>query len=348
MSILGPGGMGLFWDCFLACALASYPIYRLLLLTKSRQTIDPHLSESHQIKHGTPTMGGLIFLVAMTVAFVEQLLRGGVPYKDFGVNVLLSKSFAVLALFFGFALIGFVDDYVVPRMTAKRGLGWMQKLIAQIAVASLASASMFRGEPLVIVGLSVFMILFWSNAFNFADGLDALAGSLILGISLGFMLLSTFSSEAAIAAHFATALSAGALVFLAFNAPPAKMFMGDVGSLPIGAFFGMMTVLFLRPQPPFSGFSTLDPEMFRTYIPGPLYLPLFILSLAMIAELVPVPMQVAYYKLTKGKRLFPMTPIHHAFEKKGWPESRIVWIFALFQLLCSLAAYTLALGMKPS
>ncbi len=295
-------------------------------------------------------MGGLIFLVAILVAFIEPLVRGSLPLRyttlDTVAVVLESQSFAILALFFGFALIGFVDDYVVPRMTAKRGLGWIQKLLAQIAVAYLASASMFRGESLMIVGLSVFMILFWSNAFNFADGLDALAGSLILGLSLGFILLSTLNNEASIASYYATALAAGAIVFLAFNAPPAKMFMGDVGSLPIGAFYGMMSVLFLRSGTTSHEFTT-GPGWEIT-LREPLYLPLFILSLVMIIELVPVPLQVAYFKLTKGKRLFPMTPIHHAFEKKGWPETRIVWIFALFQLLCSLMAYYYALGMKPS
>jgi phospho-N-acetylmuramoyl-pentapeptide-transferase len=128
---------------------------------------------------------------------------------------------------------------------------------------------------------------------------------------------------------------AGAFIpFLFWNAPPAKVFMGDVGSLPIGAFFGACAAKLVLAH---SYFQTYDPGFVGGYSYGSLLVPVLIVSVVMIIELVPVPMQVGYYKLTK-KRIFPMTPIHHSFEVKGWPETRVAWSFILFQLLLVVLA----------
>lgn len=330
-------GLPMFWISLIACAICSYPIYKLLLLTKSRQTIDPYAPETHQKKQGTPTMGGLFFLVAL-IAFVivrprEASTAVALPFE--------SQRASIMWLFFGFAAIGFVDDFVVPKLFKKRGLGWMPKLVMQIGLATIASytynASILTKPSYLGIGLGVFLILFWSNAFNFADGLDGLAGSLILGLAVGFVALASNRPDLLAFNQYTFALVAATIVFLFYNAPPAKVFMGDVGSLPVGAVFGFASWVILTP----------DPTFFRpgsNEYPFHLLLPMALLSFVMIAELVPVPMQVAYFKLTKGKRIFPSTPIHHAFEKKGWPESRVVWTFALFQLLLSIAAISIAIS----
>lgn len=318
-----------FWIAFLVSAVAAWPIYRLLLLTKSRQNIDPHAPEGHRAKQGTPTMGGLIVVVGAVAAVAFSIIEGG-PEKGSGTAL---QSFLMLLI--GFGTIGFIDDFLVPRlMPGKRGLGVAPKLLMQIVLAALAVCTQWGfGLDLHRV-LGVFLILFFSNAFNFVDGLDGLSGSVWLGLATGLIgLLAVGDSTAGFSV--VGAISGGIVTFLFLNAPPAKVFMGDAGSLPIGACLGWIIANWLV-SPGLGGrFEFYDSRL----------LPVVMLSLLMIAELVPVPMQVAYYKLTKGKRLFPMTPIHHAFEKKGWKESRVVWTFALFQLLISMAAITINGGL---
>lgn len=299
-------------------ALFSYPIYRTLLLTKSRQTIDPHLA-AHQMKQGTPTMGGLIIFFALLVSF--PLLLGILPNR-------VAEVSAYGGLFLAYTIIGFIDDFVVPRMLkGKRGLGWLPKLAMQVGFAVAASYFVFNGN-LVAIGISTFLILFFSNAYNFADGLDGLSGSIWLALVPGLLTFTLFSpNRPDVASLVIACISGGVVTFLFYNAPPAKVFMGDVGSLPIGAVLGLAICQLAVVLGP-AGEMVI---MWDTL--GPLCL----LSLMMMAELFPSPMQVAYYKLTK-KRLFPMAPIHHGFEKVGWPESRVVWTFALFQLVCSMGA----------
>lgn len=306
-----------FWVSFAASAIVAWPIYRWLKSTV-KQKIDPYAPETHQAKQGTPTMGGLIIVVGALSALA---LKIGVPAGE------PDTPWAVFVLLIGFALIGFGDDFLVPRLTGKRGLGWKQKIIPEFLIAALAARlELPFGGPWFVL---VFLILFFSNAFNFVDGLDGLSASVWMTLAVGLLFLA--GNQAADVQPATMAISGGIAVFLILNAPPAKVFMGDVGSLPIGAILGFFVFKLLVP-----------PSAVGLYLNPSMVVPVVILSLLMIAELVPVPMQVAYFKLTKGKRLFPATPIHHGFEKKGWPESRVTWTFALFQLLLSLAAVTVA------
>ncbi len=312
-----------FWPAFLTAAVLAWPIYRLLLLTKSRQKIDPFAPETHQAKQGTPTMGGLIIVVG---AMATLLARSGDVVSSATQRPLLASWVLLL----GFAMIGFVDDFVVPRIwKGKRGLGWKQKIALEVLFAAIAGYALFGATP--AAGFAVFLILFFSNAYNFSDGLDGLAGTIWLGLALGLVLLPNALHPLNIIV--AMGISGGVVAFLFLNAPPAKVFMGDVGSLPIGALLGMVI----------AG-QVIGRD--GTILPANFAAPIF-LSLLMVAELVPVPMQVGYFKLTKGKRLFPYTPIHHAFEKKGWKETRVVYTFALVQLLLSLFACTLAGTVSP-
>ena len=332
---LSPKLLGLlgihFWIAFGAAALLAYPIWRLLLLTKSRQTISEYAPEGHQLKQGTPTMGGFIIVLAYLVAGVASMFISGPPGQDYFDRV----KPAFLLLMAGFAVIGFVDDFVVPRLLkGKRGLGWKQKIIMQFGLAILGAGLCFGWKLDFDFTAAVFLILFFSNAYNFSDGLDGLAGTLLLGLVLGIAGISLMTAWMEPVAVMIVPLAGAVIPFLYLNAPPAKVFMGDVGSLPIGAVLGL-AVACLTLQP---GWAQVD-SVTTMPVSGStgVILACAILSVMMIVELVPVPLQIASVKLRK-KKIFPYTPIHHAFEKAGWPETRVVWMFALTQLLLSLFA----------
>ena len=297
-------------------ALLAWPVFRMLLAMRSHQTVSEYAPEGHQKKQGTPTMGGIMVVLGLAL----------------GVFVLglANRELYAMLWMLGFALIGFADDYLVPRlMPGKRGLGWKPKMVAQMALAVAAVPVLGWEWSVPGVALAVFVVLFACNAYNFADGLDGLAGSLGIVLSLGFaglLALKGWNQEGWVVICGAMA---GALIpFLFLNAPPARVFMGDVGSLPLGALMGLFACVLIAPYGP-SSFSLSD----ATWV--------VILSGVLIAELVPVPLQVLSVKLT-GKRLFLMTPIHHAFEKRGWPETRIVFAFVLAQIVLTAGALALA------
>ncbi|MER3496329.1 MAG: hypothetical protein C4320_05720 [Armatimonadota bacterium] len=304
-----------FWVAFAVAAIVARPIYALLLLTKSRQTIDPYAPETHRTKEGTPTMGGLITVVGLLAGLIAALLAGNPNDRAYLASGLL--------LLLGFGAIGFLDDFIIPRLIkGKRGLGWRQKIVMQFVVAVVALLPTI-GFNFVPLGFGVFVILFASNAYNFADGLDGLAGFIGVAYAAGLVGLASNSSQYGVGV-IGFAVAAGLIPFLYLNAHPARVFMGDVGSLPIGALLGWASLgLFRDLRAP-----TLTP------------LALLALNLLLIVELVPVPIQVLSFKLT-GRRIFPATPIHHSFENKGWPETRIVPAFAMFQLLLAVLALTL-------
>jgi phospho-N-acetylmuramoyl-pentapeptide-transferase len=301
--------------------MLSKPILLLLARLKSRQTVSQYAPEGHQIKQGTPTMGGLIVLCGM--------LAG--PWMSLGSGRRESIIIPYTALVIGFALIGFIDDYAVPRLIpGKRGLGWKQKLVMQFALATPFVATGFN----LYSALAVVVILFFANAYNFADGLDGLSGSLGVLLCVGLGGLSLVTQKNASDLPIVAAIAGAFLPFLWWNAPPARVFMGDVGSLPIGAALGVIAL------------SLGDPaKQVPSSSPPLIWISLGVLSLVMVAELVPVPLQIFWVKVFK-KRLFSYTPIHHAFEKKGWPESRVVWSFALVQCLFAAIAISIALGSQ--
>ncbi|RYG79088.1 hypothetical protein EON77_09720 [bacterium] len=307
-----------FWISLIAAALAAKPILAGLRAMKSRQTVSQYAPANHQVKQGTPTMGGLIVLVGMLAGLILAFPGENRVSGAFGWSALL--------LILGFTAIGFVDDFVVPRLIkGKRGLGWRQKIVAQIVAA-------FIGVLPLGLGMSgnvwaVFLILFCANAYNFADGLDGLAAGIGLAYCGGLLALGTGFHPIALT------VAGGLIVFLFLNAHPAKIFMGDVGSLPIGAVFGLAGVMMT------SAITGLDGAISISFTPS-MFLALVALNLMLIAELVPVPMQVFSMK-TRKKRIFPATPIHHGFEVKGWPETRVVAAFTLVQILASALAYTI-------
>lgn len=313
--------MSEFWYGLLLSTMLAYPIFRLLLQVKSRQTVSEFAPSTHQAKQGTPTMGGLLFVVPF--ALLAPLLEVGpvtstLPSRNMSES---SVNLVILGLFLAFAVIGFVDDFVVPRMfPGKRGLGWKPKLAMQFVAAGAYSALL--GHRGLQIGMDVVMILAAANAYNFADGLDGLAASVGLLLLPGLMV----AAQALVRPEFVPVclLLGGTMLPFAFlNAPKAKVFMGDVGSLPIGALVGACLAVPVNPLPS-----------------APTLVGIGVLLLVLVAELVPVPLQILWVKLFK-RRLFPFTPIHHAFEKAGWPETRVVATFALVQLICTLASVDL-------
>lgn len=293
-------------------AMAAPGILKLLAKIKSRQTISEHIKE-HAHKQGTPTMGGLIVLCGLVTGLLVDLLTS----KENG-----SGLETLLVLIVGYAIIGFADDYIVPRYLAgKRGLGWLPKLAMQIGVALLASFSL--GFDLVEHGLFVFLVLFWANAYNFSDGMDGLAGGLAIVLAVAFAVLTWSVVPIVLIGAF--------LPFLFLNAPPARVFMGDVGSLPIGATFAWLTAQAIGLGEPDMSLADSISAM----------IPLLPLVGIMLIELVPVPLQILWVKLFK-RRLFNFkTPVHHALQDRGWPETRIVALFVLAQI--ALVMVTLAL-----
>ncbi|MCO5297603.1 MAG: hypothetical protein M9921_12175 [Fimbriimonadaceae bacterium] len=306
----------------LACAagaVLAVPVLRMLTALKSKQTVSEFAPETHQVKQGTPTMGGILCVLALVLSL---LVVGEGPTPSWvGLWVL------------GFALVGFADDFVVPRlMPGKRGLGWKQKFGAQALLALLALPVLGWEWSAANAALAVLVVLFFCNAYNFSDGLDGLSGSLGVVLALGLGAIAALAGASGWVA-LCGALAGCLVPFLFLNAPPAKVFMGDVGSLPIGAAFGIAVCGLLLPHGAF--------EWEGWAVPG-----VALLSFVMIAELVPVPLQVLSVKLT-GRRLFLMTPIHHAFEKRGWPETRVVFAFVLVQLVVAVAGVAISARLCP-
>ena len=301
---------------------------KLLVAMKSRQTVSQFAPEGHQVKQGTPTMGGLIILVGFL---------GGLPFVKSNVSLI-----PIAVLVFLFALIGFVDDFVVPRMMpGKRGLGWKQKILMQV-VAAIGPLLLGGYTSASAIAIGTIAILFFANAYNFCDGLDGLSGTLLLGLLLGLYGLSHSWDLITLATPLLFLWLGAIIPFLYWNAPKAKVFMGDVGSLPIGAFLAGYWFLTVG-QPDVIRDTAAGVKLLPVYqqIPITLLVAIVVWSLMMVAELVPVPLQIASVKLRK-KKIFPYTPIHHAFEKAGWPETRVVFVFAICQLIFSMAAITIA------
>ncbi|MDF2950729.1 MAG: mraY [Anaerocolumna sp.] len=277
--------------------------------------------ESHLKKSGTPTMGGIIILLSIVLTSILYI-------KDY------KEMIPVLFVTVGFGIIGFLDDYIKVVMKRSLGLRAWQKLVGQILVTAVFGYylvnytevgttmlipftggfdnGMYLDTSFLFVPLLFVVILGTVNGANFTDGLDGLATSVTL-------LIATFFSVVAIGMQSGvspiTCAVAGSLLgFLVFNMYPARVFMGDTGSLALGGFVAA-TAYMLR-------------------------MPLFILIVGLIymVEVLSVILQVSYFKVSGGKRIFKMAPIHHHFELCGWPETRVVAVFAIVTaILCIVA-----------
>ncbi len=299
------------------------PYIRLLRSTGFTKQIAVEGPDSHHIKHGTPTMGGALLIVVVVALF---LLLRGVP--EAGIN-------APLAALAGVGLLGAFDDYLNAK--TGEGIRVRQKLIWQVVFAIAAAfliqrvyqidqiAVPFVGavfvDPAIYVTFAAFAIVAASNGVNITDGLDGLAGGTLVFAYVAFLLVAILNVPAQPNLAFLCALIIGALLgFLWFNVHPAQIFMGDSGSLSLGATLAVIAL-----------------------ITGQiLVLPL--IGLIFVIETASVLLQVAYFKVTGGKRLFRFTPIHHHFELAGWDEEKITLRFWIVGILSGLLGVTLFLA----
>ncbi|CAH8769750.1 phospho-N-acetylmuramoyl-pentapeptide-transferase [Paenibacillus dendritiformis] len=276
----------------------------LLRRLKFGQQVRDDGPQGHLKKAGTPTMGGAIILLAFTLAF----LKFSVTDIDF---------YVLLIATLGFGLIGFLDDYIKIVFKRSLGLTARQKLIGQLACSAVICVLLWQSDHstvLAVPGTSwgldlgwfyypfiILMMLAISNAVNFTDGLDGLLSGTSAIALAAFALIAMQLSEIA-AAVCAAAMIGAVLGFLVFNAHPAKVFMGDTGSLGIGGAIGAIAIL-------------TKTELLFLIIGG-----------IFVIEMLSVVIQVVSFK-TRGKRVFKMSPIHHHFELSGWSEWRVVITF---------------------
>ena len=273
---------------------------------------------SHQKKAGTPTMGGLVILSSIIITSLLYI-------RDY------PKIIPVLFMTVGFGVVGFLDDYIKIVMKRSEGLNPIQKLIGQFVITGIFAYYIvtspdigtgmlipFTGKYLqlpvwLFVPALFFIILGTDNGVNFTDGLDGLCTSVTI-------LVATFFTIVAIGENSGISPITGAVVgsllgFLLFNVYPARVFMGDTGSLALGGF--VASSAFMMQMPIF----------------------IAIVGLIYLVEVLSVIIQVTYFKKTGGKRFFKMAPIHHHFELCGWSETRVVGGFSIIKAILCLIAY---------
>ena len=299
---------------FIMMLLISPKGIEILHRLKFGQEVRDDGPEAHLKKQGTPTMGGILFLIAITI--------GGLPF--IGENKGLLPAYL---LGIGFGIVGFIDDYLKVVKHQSEGFNPKQKMAAQVVISLLYIAYLYffsghstafllpfvKGQKLLFgiwfFPISLFIITATDTGANFTDGIDGLCGSVTAVIVFFLFLADQFFLGGDSLGALPGAVLGGILGFLVFNAYPAKVFMGDTGSLALGGFVVAMA---------------LQTEL-------ALYIPIF--AFIYFVEVLSVILQVSYFKMTHGKRIFKMAPIHHHFELSGWSETRVVTVFSIVTIL---------------
>ena len=297
------------------------PALRALKAGQSIKEIGPNW---HMSKQGTPTMGGLMFIggvaLAVLLAGWEQMMAGDYTHL------------IVFAFAFVFGIIGYIDDFQKVRRRKNTGLSAIQKFLLQLAASvvfvvvlrdlGLLSPNLyipFLGTELILpwpvyMAFAAFAMVATVNAVNLTDGVDGLATGVTLPVALFYVAVAVWFGQTELGI-FPAALTGGLAAFLLYNYHPAKVFMGDTGSLFLGgAVCGMAFVLDL-----------------------PLVIP--IVGVIYVAEVLSDVIQVAYYKISHGKRVFRMAPLHHHLELGGWSEVKLFWVFSAITAAACLAAF---------
>ena len=312
---------------FVVTAAIGPSVIRYLRKMKFGQKILEIGPKWHMNKQNIPTMGGFMFIIGIAAAVLAgNLLLGGLEIA----------SVAVLGLAAAYGAVGLVDDYAKIKKKENAGLSPKQKLVLQILVAAVFILVLFLQSdglpvlwipftdialplpwPLYII-FAAFVIVGADNAVNLTDGIDGLAAGVTLPVAIFFVFVGIVRQDAGVMI-FAAALAGGLAAFLIYNFNPAKVFMGDTGSLFLG---GAVAGLAFACEMP---------------------LILLLVGLIYIIETLSVILQVTSFKVSGGKRLFKMAPIHHHFEMCGWGEKKIVLIFSGITILLCLVAYFAAL-----
>lgn len=315
--------IALFTAFVLTAAMGPYFI-PMLHRMKFGQEVRDDGPQAHLKKQGTPTMGGIMFLIAIVLTAGVSALRGG-----FDIELLL-----VLFLTLGFGLVGFADDFLKIKKHQSEGLNPKQKLLLQLLLTLIfaflvytktdiggkiyipfcgvgGEASVSLTLPAVLfIPFVLFVVLGTDNGVNFTDGLDGLCSSVTIVAAAFFAAAGLYLGTGV--SLIAAAVIGALMGFLIYNVYPAKVFMGDTGSLALGGFVAAAAVV-----------SGLE-----------LYIP--IVGFIYMIEVISVIIQVAYFKKTHGKRFFKMAPIHHHFELLGNSETRIVGVFTIVTALLAL------------
>ena len=335
-------------NIIIACAVAAvvafaisfalgYVVIPFLHKLKFGQTILEIGPKWHKNKQGTPTMGGILFIVGTLVAFgvvvlIDKFLGGDI----IGTNEIVEKSMNIkvwggLVMALGFAFIGFLDDYIKVVKKRNMGLTILQKTILQIVLMVGYLLTLYINDPtgsmfIPFVGMIETGIFFWvigvaviyctTNAVNFTDGIDGLCGSVTVTAAVSFIVIGALRNCLGVSL-LAAALAGGLVGYLIWNWHPAKVMMGDLGSMFLG---GMIVALSYAIDCPFI---------------------ILLIGIIYVAEFGSDIIQIGYFKLTHGKRIFKMAPIHHHFEMCGWKEVKIVKIFSLVNILGGIAAILL-------
>ena len=293
-----------------------------VLKRKAGQNIREDGPQSHLSKAGTPSMGGIAIIIAASLTTIGAAVMGKID----GLGCAI-----ILLVFVGFGLIGLFDDYL--KVIKKNNLGLrayqkfgLQTILSVILAVYLANytegstsvyipfADIYVNFGIWYIPFVVFVVLAMTNAVNLTDGLDGLASGVTAFISL-FFAVAGFTYGIVTGAYFCSAMCGACLGFLVFNRNPAKVFMGDTGSLALGGGLAAAAILMK------------------------LELLLPIVGLLYVIEALSVVLQVGYFKISGGKRIFKMAPIHHHFEKCGFSEVQVVAGFWIFAVLCCIAGF---------
>ena len=306
--------------CFVLTAGIGYLLLPVLRALKAGQSIREIGPTWHNYKAGTPMMGGLMFILGAAVCLLCNL----VFVEDYTVYYTL-----LLALCFG--AVGFVDDFCKLKKKQNEGLTSIQKALLQMAVSAVYLYVLYRSgtmtcdlyipfvnvsftiHPIVYIIFAMFVMVGCVNAVNLTDGVDGLCGSVTVPVMVFFAAASIGMGKYELAL-LPAALAGGLVAYLFYNWHPAKVFMGDTGSLFLGGVVCAMAFALDMP------------------------LILILVGFIYIIETLSVILQVSYFKATHGKRLFKMSPIHHHFEMCGWKEVKIVLVFtAVSAVMCAAA-----------
>ena len=312
--------------------ILGYLLLPVLRALKAGQSIREEGPTWHNSKAGTPMMGGLFFILATILC-----LLGNIPAMEGSYTV-----FYVLAPALCFGLVGFLDDFFKIKFKRNLGLTSIQKAALQMAVSAVYLYILFREgtlandnnmcnlyipflnvtfeiHPIAYIFFAMFVMVGCVNAVNLTDGIDGLSSSVTIPVMVFFTAVAVLKGEFAIALLPAS-LVGGLIAYLFYNWYPAKVFMGDTGSLFLG---GVVCALAFALDMP---------------------LILLLVGLVYILETLSVILQVGYFKLTHGKRLFKMAPIHHHFEMCGWKEVKIVLVFSAVSAVMSVLAWFAVTG----
>ena len=314
---------------FVISIIAGKLVIPFLIKLKFGQSILEIGPKWHMSKQGTPTMGGIIFIFAALVSTVIV----GIPHMMSGDF----RHLIVLGFAFAFGVIGFIDDYAKIVHKQNKGLSAAQKFMLQLAVSAAFLSGLrlvgalnselyipffnvsFEIPWILYLIFMIFVAVAMVNAVNLTDGIDGLASCVTVPVMI-FFVATSFLALIPSLGIIAAALVGALLGFLFYNFNPAKVFMGDTGSLFLGGMVAGMAFAFDAP------------------------LILIPIGIIYIAETVSVVLQVGYFKLTHGKRLFKMAPLHHHFEMNGWSEKKLCFVFTAVTVIgCVLAFWAMLL-----